>query len=745
MTDSIRVQVTPAATETGWLFTLDCPEGRLHSVREVRAFSEPGWARYPIPRRACGPGCEHRLCAQSPPNAVVDLLDLLDSRADGGGVAGDAIGRYLFDILLSADWTAIVEMSVRLQREVIEVALTWPYYDASGEPDPSTGWPLSQLPWELMRNGSNRCLCPSEHGLSVAVTRVVAGTTAEMRRLPVPPRVLFVVGAHVADPAVRAGAEMLALVREFRRAGCRIQHRILQNAEPWMLSEAMRTFKPEIVHFIGHGDLDQYGRGRIKLKADEGKRDTWMDAGQLLEALGADHSLPSVVVLSACDTAGEVLLGPARTAPLAAELVHGGIPVVVAMAGKISDRAARIFSRYFARELAAGESLVTATAQARRFAFTEGEPDDSDWALPAIFFSAAVEPQQVTRDSDPAAEAINHLMATATLDIGPVFCAREHFLQAFWAMLGDRAGESGRTGWEPQRGNHPSVLVALADSGQAGVGKTRLLQQMAKEALQNGHLPLMIGMDKGPCNVGELAKAMGEAMESLAFTVLGVGEDFGSGLRALFSNDPPPSSQAVAYLADALARDSDELRAEAIREYGSLFSEASRVVVLIDNLDLESEPLLEALFAEFRGVGRGLIDYGFGVSKENPVPVALVVLTDGRKGIRKQLDGGDIKRDWLVTKKLLPFDERGEDMLAYERVLLNPFKSGSGIMQTPWVFNRDLQPDEWLRNVNLTRTILKGLPTSLTNADVFDTYLQAAVRFEMLKRADEDIRSELVQ
>jgi CHAT domain len=743
VTGSIRVQVTAAATDTGWRFTLDCPEGGWRADREVKAFSDPEWPRYPVPRQLCGPGCDHLLCAEVTPAHVVDMLDWLDSRVDGAHVVGDAIGRYLFDTLLSADWPTIVAMGTRLNREVIEVALTWSYQDSSGRPDPLTGLPLSQLPWELIRNGTNRCLCASEQRLGVAVTRVVKGTTAQVSpMLSVPPRVLFVVGTPVADPDVRAGAEMLALLREFRKAGCRIQHRILEEAKPRTLREAMRTFKPEIVHFISHGDVDRDGRGRIMLPTDDGIREMWR-AEQLLENL-AVVSLPPVVVLSACDSGGEVVLGPHRSAPLAAELVHGGIQVVVAMAGKVSDRASRVFTRYFGRALAEGESLVVATAQARKIAFAEASPDGVDWAVPSIFFSAGVDPDKVRRSPDPSARHVDHLVTMAGLNKDPVFCAREEFLRTFWAMLGDQVGQ---TGWESEPGSRPSVLAACSANGQSGVGKTRLLEQLAREALQNGHLPLMVGMDTDPPkDVGELAHALAEAMRYLGHRVLRVGDDFGGELRALYPDDRTERrslpGQEVADLADALERDSDYLRAEAMRKYDSLFTDASRVVVLIDNLGRECEMLLGALFAD----RNGLNDYGLGVSPDNPVPVVLVVLTDEEPGIRRKLDRGGIRTGWLVSRKLQPFDERGEDMLAYERILLNPSPSGaSDLMRTPWVFNRDLRPEEWSRNVQYTQVTLKGLPRYLVDEIVFEGYLQAAKAFAVLKNADDDIAAELAK
>lgn len=732
MTGSIRVQVTAEATGTDWRFTLTCPtcpEVNFLSSHDVPAFFDKAWERYPKPSQPCENGCEHnQLCEAATSTDVTLLLSKFDSRKAEAEKAGDLLGRYLFDTLLKADWPDILNIAVDRQCEVIEVALTWGY--------DGTGRSLSKLPWELMRNGPNRCLCPSENGLSVAVTRVIADTTAEMPgALSVPPRVLFVVGTPVDDPVVRAGAEMLALLSEFRRAGVRIQHRILDNAKPATLREAMRTFKPEIVHFISHGQTDDQGNGTIALASDDGTPQPWR-ARNLLENLAAGDSLPPVVVLSACDTASRAIFGPQHTAPLAAELIQGGIPVVVAMAGKISDRAARIFTRYLGRELAMGETLVTATAHARRVAFAENDANSSDWALPAVFFSAAVKPDQVQRTPDPTERQLNEITARAGLNKQPVFCAREKFLRAFWAMLGDGTNW---TGWEPSPGYRPSVLVVHARDGQPGIGKTRLLIQMAREALQNGHLPLMIGMETqrpAPQSISGLATALAEAMRVLGRS-LGVGNDFGNDLRGLFHDDRQErrgfEGQEVADLVEALDRDADQLREAAAREHHPLFSDKSRMIVLIDNVGDQCRQLLEALFAEMRGLN----DFGLGVSSNNPIPVVLVVLARENRGILEQLGAAASRPTWLFTQELHPFDEHGEDVLAYERILLNPSPSGTDLMKTPWVFNRSLDDDAWDTNVGYTRRTLKGIPAFFDNQLVFNQYLDTGKTYRILINAED--------
>jgi hypothetical protein len=548
----------------------------------------------------------------------------------------------------------------------------------------------------------------------------------------VPPRVLVVVGTPVTDPQVRAGAEMLAILREFHSKGYRIQHRILEETSPRKLHEAMVTFRPEIVHFISHGDFDQDGRGYIILRSDDDRPERW-SAQKLLMNLEAGRSLPPIVVLSACNTAGDMIVGPQRTAPLAAELVHGGIPVVVAMAGKISDRASRVFTRYFGRALAEGESLVEATAHARKIAFAEAGLASQDWALPAIFFSEGVEPDKVRRADDPRARVGRKLIEDTPFEQAPVFCAREDILQVFWAMLGD---EVSPTGWDIP-GKRPSVLTVWLPFRRAGVGKTRLLYELAKYALQSGHLPLVLGAeptDKVPQNLDQLASELAKAMKWLGTQVLCVGGEFGAGLNALVKRDPieedPPAEEKLAGLVDALALDADQLREEAKAKYGELFGDDTQIIVLIDNLNDQCEELLVNLFDRKWGV-RG---HGLGPSGAHPVPLVLIVIADAPSGIRhdivKSRDAG-----WLVSRELKPFHSNGEDMLAYETVLLNPFRSGGNeLTGKPWIFNRDA--GVWEDRVRYAQDFLEGSPHYFSS-DIFDKFVKVGVNQRFLAPADD--------
>jgi hypothetical protein len=744
MTSSVRVEITTTRTQSGWESTMTCPTGNWSANHSVAAFDKEPY--YPKPQLPCDDGCDHLLCCGSDAATVSRTLRELSSR-ELSGEAVERLGRYLFDSLLGDKWADVTALAGRLRCDVVELALTWPYPPAS----PSCA-ALAQLPWELMRDQDNRNLAAAGDRVGIAVTRVVADTDRDARPLSVPPRVLFVVGAALTDQSVRAGAEMLALLREVRAAGCRVRYRILENTTPSRLNAAMSAFRPDIVHFISHGSLDDDGRGQLELRSDEEEPQLWR-AEQLLANLWVDkqpptagngqaptakeRQLPSVVVLSACDSAGKVIAGSRIVAPLGAELVHGGIPVVVAMAGTVSDRACRVFTRYFGRALAAGESLVEATAHARRRAFAETSAG-ADWALPTVFFSAAVDPSAIRRLDDPEAKDLDILADNARWSPIPVFCARENFLQAFWAILD---GEW-PTSWKENPGNRPSVLVVCARAGQSGVGKTRLLEELAREALLNGHLPLIVGTNDdnpAPRDVRGLAQSLDREIRKLASKVLETDGDLGAELSSFVRRDrtaalDPDSEMSpndeVAELAERLERDSEKLRSAAMAKYPKLFKEPCQVVLLIDELGETSDPLLTKLFDHDYGLGRN----GLG-SPRHPVPVVLIALTDDRPGIRTDLLTGSKSETWLVSRELLGFDQGGEDMLAYELVLLNPWRSGGNEqLRQRWIFNRE--PDAQVNPAEHAQIALQGKPAFFVN-DRYEMFVRLGILHKVLTEAND--------
>lgn len=147
------------------------------------------------------------------------------------------------------------------------------------------------------------------------------------------------------------------------------------------LASAMRTGTWHIFHFIGHGEFDKKtGKGLVALANEEGRLHLFsaVELGRLL----SDHPHLRLVILNSCKGAKgseEDLFS--STASL---LIQRGIPAVLGMQHKITDRAAIEFSRSFYEALADGLPVDAATAEARK-AISIAINNSVEWITPVLY------------------------------------------------------------------------------------------------------------------------------------------------------------------------------------------------------------------------------------------------------------------------------------------------------------------------------------------------------------------------
>jgi len=138
---------------------------------------------------------------------------------------------------------------------------------------------------------------------------------------------------------------------------------------------------------MGHGDFEpESGEGAILFGGPGGRRPV---TGRHLAAKVKDLDALRLVVLNACETA--VVGGKAAQDPfagVAAALVLGGMPAVVAMQSSIRDAHAVVFTAAFYRRLARGMSVEEAVTEGRQ-AILSQEPETASWAIPVLFLRAA--------------------------------------------------------------------------------------------------------------------------------------------------------------------------------------------------------------------------------------------------------------------------------------------------------------------------------------------------------------------
>ena len=331
-----RVEVTQAANG-GW--TVETSTGNrlpvtnaagASLVREVAALKTVNFLTplvYPVPPA----GEVARLPQDAPHRPLCTDADLIAEAhqeiVDRSQPNLVMFGRYLFDTLLGhALWERLNELA---GAQPIELSLLW----ASGDA------PMQRLPWEMMHNGT-RFL--GQEG-QLAILRRVTGATQTLKQLSSPPRVLFVVGTELHNYVIRPGAEYLRLLQGLRIAGLNLslKTRLLLRTTRERLEAALDEFKPDIAHFICHGFYDDARKCYLQLVDKDDPQQPWRLYGTpLADLLREKERMPSVVVLSASYTGSPDLAAVGQVAaPLAAELVSGGVPIAVGMAGRITDQA----------------------------------------------------------------------------------------------------------------------------------------------------------------------------------------------------------------------------------------------------------------------------------------------------------------------------------------------------------------------------------------------------------------------
>lgn len=632
------------------------------------------------------------------------------------------LGRFLFGRLLGdAAWNALCADALAAGTGVIELALR--FTDKRYE--------LHRFPWELMV-GPNGFLAHGAPGVPPAsVTRLVQRPKAYPASPTVPnidctfhspPRLLFVVGASLADRRIWPGAEIFGLLRQLDARGLTVRTRTLLTASTASLREAITEFEPDLVHFTCHGDIkegDPDARGFLEFQREDRKGVIHRFASELAADLRAGKRTPPVVLLSACYSGatpppaaakplappGDELIpsgdeGTPRTAgadrigSLAAELVAGGVPVVIGMGGRVADSACRLFARYFGEALIGGSSLVAAVARGRQAAFLDGDdPDTVDWAFPVLFLDEQLPETHapVDRTGPDPHRVLRNRIRHYGVPAHPVFCGRHEFFERYETLFRSTIEKP--------------VLAIHTSSTDLGIGRSRLLKELAARALRDGHVPVLVSspLPKWPqppfpsaahlaveivraidhaCAAFDLpvpcrSATLGRILDAnphleLAAELAAATEryEFSSILDRLLGDITTSPSSGTLKL--ALQHDFNQVIKAARLHAPAELSAQGRVVLLLDDVDRYGAaivPLCTALIG----------DFGLGSISE-PVPVVLCYSL-GRPDDQFLKEAHAKYR--FLAKELAPFKAEGdEDMLAYGQVMLFPDPANSHARQT---------------------------------------------------------------
>jgi hypothetical protein len=667
----MECRVEGSRTGDQWRLTLVCIDGAAESFKDrtLKVVNGPG-GEFPFPLD----GEEKDWAAGGYAEIAGIYRRILDNEPQPGEVA--AFGRYLAAMLLGPylealeKHTGVVDLRIRLNDRLLE-----------------------RLPWEMMHSASGPLAARAGHRLSI--TREIGAGASATLDLPLPLKVLFVVGATI-DPVLRPGAEFLGLLRhlriptdatftQFRNANAHIRY--LGDADIDALKDACHTFAPSVVHFICHGERDPETREtRIVLKKvvpQPGQRVTErlpLTSGELMDAFVEAGHVPPVVVLNACYAGGANGDQPVSDdghLPFAADLVKRGVDVAVGMAGEVDDRACQLFALRFYQALLAKEPLTDATSQARRTVLA-GWPEyqqSVEWARPTLFVR----------------EGLNPKISTSSASTVPIIDLAPRFRVAGKApeMLCDRyevlAAAQALFQMAERPGNEQMLAAIRVNADSKGVGKTRILEEIAIRSVFDRFVPVVIRGDiEPPQTFLEFALAMSDAMEetrkhlslsevlrtnarTAAFRVAGIPTDISNkdfklqryALRdKLRSLSPPGGKFELGLVRDAIRDDCAELAGEVEIGTGVVY----RVLILIDEFHR---------YAGVLGTILENIDYeGLGTSAA-PIPVVINYVDTGQEGgdIRQKLQHLPLER----RVDLKRFENELERELVYRQLIASAF------------------------------------------------------------------------
>ena len=158
----------------------------------------------------------------------------------------------------------------------------------------------------------------------------------------------------------------------------------------------------DIIYIVAHGQIDK-GKPALCLENEHGNV-AWATGAIITDALSQIIRCPTLVILAACETAGNDYEAPLSA--LGPELVRAGVPAVLAMQGNVSmiavERMMPIFLRELQREGLIDRALATARQRGRdldwwRFVFYTRLRDGRIWDGDGQKLVLAIQPYCIER------------------------------------------------------------------------------------------------------------------------------------------------------------------------------------------------------------------------------------------------------------------------------------------------------------------------------------------------------------
>jgi hypothetical protein len=237
---------------------------------------------------------------------------------------------------------------------------------------------MNLVPWELLydrQNNSYLCLRDSP-----IVRYLQVGRPVKSLKVKAPLRILGLISnpKNLAELDVENEKKRVNDALKDLQAKGLVELKWVKG-QTWedLLRELKGTW--HVFYYIGHGAFDpDSNSGLIALQTGDGN---YMNASQL-GTLIADQKKLRLVLLNSCEGAlGSELDIFSSTA---ATLVQSGIPAVLAMQTKVSDRAAIRFAQYLFEGLSMGKPLESAVTDGRKAMYV-GASETVEWMIPVLY------------------------------------------------------------------------------------------------------------------------------------------------------------------------------------------------------------------------------------------------------------------------------------------------------------------------------------------------------------------------
>jgi hypothetical protein len=323
--------------------------------------------------------------------AGIAYINILDARktlaaADGNDNSLRDLGIQLFTLLNTGDvgvaWTAARtaarknrkptgELQHRTYLQVLDTA-------------------LARLPWELMMDESTGSVLAVDEPWAPIVRYSSASpmSLGDEHEL----RTLLVIGC---DPQADANIGWLAELRSFLTTVCPQRNTIdfeifeastqgKDGALKGTLRNTIQTFRPHVLHFVGHGRASN-DEGELALfDSSIGAEVSW--TAQEFRAW-LQPSPPRLVLLNACRTAEQAANPDAPIqvlATMSSAALAAGVASVVAMQHDIAGPSAALFANGFYSAIVKQQPVDVAVMNGRQAILDKTQYGDRNWALPVV-------------------------------------------------------------------------------------------------------------------------------------------------------------------------------------------------------------------------------------------------------------------------------------------------------------------------------------------------------------------------